>query len=210
MTARIERVLTHGTHPVDGREVELDNNVWIVGDDTEVVVIDASHQPQVIADAIGGRRVVGILLTHGHRDHIGGAPELERLTGGPVWLHPADAELWEAAHPEIPVPTAGLPAHQTVTVAGTHLEVRHTPGHTPGASVVVASELGAVFTGDTLFEGGPGATRWEYSSFPQIVESITENLLTLPEDTVVHTGHGPDTTIGAEAVHRQEWIDRGW
>lgn len=208
--ASIQRVLTHGSHPVDGREVELENNVWIIGDETEVVVIDASHQPQVIADAVAGRRVVGILLTHGHRDHIGGAPEISRLTGGPLWLHHADEPLWEAAHGDVPFPATALPPHQIVHVAGLELEVRHTPGHTPGASVVVAAELGAVFTGDTLFEGGPGATRWEYSSFPQIVQSITDSLLTLPPETVVHTGHGPDTTIGAEAEHRQEWLDRGW
>ena len=208
--ASIQRVLTHGTHPVDGVEIELDNNVWLIGDDAEVVIIDASHQPQVIADAVAGRRVVAILLTHGHRDHIGGAPELAALTGGPLWLHPADEPLWNVAHPSVPAPSAVLPPHQRFNVAGIELEVRHTPGHTPGASVVVAADLGAVFTGDTLFHGGPGATRWDYSSFPQIVESITENLLTLPEDTVVHTGHGSDTTIGAEAAHRQEWIDRGW
>ena len=95
-----------------------------------------------------------------------------------------------------------------VDVGALRFTVLETPGHTMGSVCLRCGDT--LFTGDTLFQGGPGATRWDYSSFPQIVESITENLLTLPEDTVVHTGHGPDTTIGAEAAHRQEWIDRGW
>ena len=85
----------------------------------------------------------------------------------------------------------------------------HTPGHTFGACCFYAPDLGAVFTGDTLFQGGPGATGRSFSDFPTIVESIRDKLLTLPPETVVHTGHGDDTTIGAEQPHLQEWIARG-
>ena len=90
------------------------------------------------------------------------------------------------------------------------LEAVELRGHTPGSTVFVAPELGAVFSGDTLFEGGPGTTRWDYSDFSRIVESIRTRLLTLPPETVVNTGHGPSTTIGAEAPHLDEWIARGW
>ena len=85
----------------------------------------------------------------------------------------------------------------------------HTPGHAPGAVCLSAPDLGAVFSGDTLFSGGPGATGRSFSDFPTIVASISGRLLTLPAATVVHTGHGDDTTIGAEAPHLQEWLDRG-
>lgn len=95
-------------------------------------------------------------------------------------------------------------------VAGVELEVRHTPGHTPGSCCLVAETLGCVFSGDTLFDGGPGATRWPYSDFDRIIDSITDRLLSLPDDTAVHTGHGPSTSIGAERPARADWIARGW
>ena len=88
------------------------------------------------------------------------------------------------------------------------VEVLETPGHTPGATCFVTD--GVVFTGDTLFEGGPGATRWDYSDFDRIIASIRERLFILPDDTVVNTGHGPSTTIGKERPHLDEWIARGW
>ena len=145
MTANpIHRVVTHGTFELDGGSWEVDNNIWIVGDDSDVVVFDAAHTAVPIVDAIAGRNVVAVVCTHAHNDHI-----------------------------------------------------------------TVAPELGAVFSGDTLFRGGPGATGRSYSDFPTIIRSIKERLLTLPPETVVHTGHGDSTTIGAEAPHLQEWIDRG-
>lgn len=85
----------------------------------------------------------------------------------------------------------------------------HTPGHAPGAVCLHAPRLSALFSGDTLFSGGPGATGRSYSDFPTIIRSISQRLLTLPQDTVVHTGHGDTTTIGAEAPHLKEWIERG-
>ena len=94
-------------------------------------------------------------------------------------------------------------------VGDVSLEVLHTPGHSPGACCFYAPSLGVLFSGDTLFNGGPGATGRSYSSFPTIIASITDRLLTLPEETIVLTGHGDPTTIGAEKPHRQEWIDRG-
>jgi glyoxylase-like metal-dependent hydrolase (beta-lactamase superfamily II) len=112
-------------------------------------------------------------------------------------LHPADLILWQLTHPDRE-PTGELADGQTISVAGTDLHVLHTPGHAPGAVCLYAPDLGMVFTGDTLFNGGPGATGRSYSDFDTIVASIKAKLLTLPPDTVVHTGHGEDTTIAAE------------
>jgi glyoxylase-like metal-dependent hydrolase (beta-lactamase superfamily II) len=96
-----------------------------------------------------------------------------------------------------------------VEVAGAALRVLHTPGHAPGAVCLHAPQLGVVFSGDTLFQGGPGATGRSFSDFPTIIASIRDRLLTLPAATVVHPGHGADTTIGAEVPHLSEWITRG-
>ncbi len=95
-------------------------------------------------------------------------------------------------------------------VAGIGLRVLHTPGHAPGAVCLYAPELGALFSGDTLFAGGPGATGRSYSDFGTIIGSIGDRLLTLPGETVVHTGHGETTTVESEAPHLEEWAARGW
>ena len=208
MAARIEKVVTSGQFCLDGGCWDVDNNVWLVGDDREVLVIDAPHDAPAILAAIGDRTVVAIVLTHGHNDHINAAVELGRATGAPVWFPPADRMLWDAEHDDA-VPDRELLPGTTFEVAGTTLTAVATPGHSPGSTCLVASDLGIVFTGDTLFNGGPGATGRSYSDFGTIIESIREHLLTLPADTVVHTGHGDDTSIGAEAPHLDAWIARG-
>ncbi|MEV0848332.1 MBL fold metallo-hydrolase [Streptomyces sp. NPDC049954] len=208
MAARIDHLVTSGTFSLDGGTWEVDNNVWLVGDDEEVIVIDAAHDAEAIAEKVAGRRVTAIVCTHAHDDHVGAAPALADLTGASVLLHPADTELWKLTHPGL-VPDGPLADGQRISVGGTGLTVLHTPGHAPGAVCLYAPDLGTVFTGDTLFAGGPGATGRSFSDFPTIVDSIREKLLTLPADTVVRTGHGDSTTIGAEAGHVQEWIDRG-
>ena len=169
----------------------------MVGDDDECVVIDAPHDVRAILDTVGSRRIVAIVLTHAHDDHVRVAPELARQTDAPVLLHPADEVLWKLVHPGEPMPTP-LADGDEIQVAGEILRVLHTPGHSPGAVCLYAPALGCVFTGDTLFQGGPGATGRSYSDRPTIERSIRERLLTLPPDTVVHTGHGGDTTVRAE------------
>ncbi len=129
-------------------------------------------------------------------------------TGAPILLHPDDLPLWKQTHPDR-MPDGELADGRVLTVAGVELTVLHTPGHAPGAVCLHAPALAALFSGDTLFAGGPGATGRSYSHFPTIIDSIRERLLTLPGDTVVHTGHGGTTTIAAEAPHLQEWLDRG-
>ncbi|MFD8303595.1 MBL fold metallo-hydrolase [Streptomyces sp. NPDC059690] len=209
MAARIEHLVTSGTFSLDGGTWDVDNNVWLVGDDHEVLVIDAAHDADAILAAVGERRLTAIVCTHAHNDHIDAAPELAARTGAPVLLHPDDLPLWKQTHPDRS-PDAELADGQVLAVAGIELTVLHTPGHAPGAVCLHVPALGALFSGDTLFAGGPGATGRSYSHFPTIVESIRERLLTLPGDTVVHTGHGETTTVGAEAPHLQEWIDRGF
>jgi glyoxylase-like metal-dependent hydrolase (beta-lactamase superfamily II) len=205
---RIEKVVTSGTFNLDGGSWVVDNNVWIVGDDDEVVVLDAPHDAGAIADAIDDRTVAAIVCTHAHDDHINEAANLASLTDAPVHLHPDDLPLWEQTHPHL-APDETLTEGQRIRVAGLTLHVMHTPGHSPGSVCLYVPELGAVFTGDTLFAGGPGATGRSYSDFPTIIASIRDRLLDLPADTAVHTGHGDDTTIGAEAPHLDEWIARG-
>jgi glyoxylase-like metal-dependent hydrolase (beta-lactamase superfamily II) len=208
MTARIDHLVTSGTFSLDGGTWDVDNNVWIVGDDTEAVVIDAAHDAEAILAALGGRTLRAIICTHAHNDHIDAAPALAAATGAPVLLHADDLELWKQTHPDR-APDGELTDGQRLSVAGTELRVVHTPGHAPGAVCLYAPELATVFTGDTLFQGGPGATGRSYSHFPTIIDSIRDRLLTLPPDTAVRTGHGDPTTIGAEAPHLEEWIGRG-
>jgi glyoxylase-like metal-dependent hydrolase (beta-lactamase superfamily II) len=198
MPVRIDRVVTSGTFSLDGQDFDVDNNIWLIGDDDEVLVIDAAHDHLPIVEAVAGRRAVAVLCTHGHNDHINAAAALADSLQAPIWIHPADEMLWNVVYPDRAV-DAVLTDGQVVEVGGTNLTVLHTPGHSPGGCSIYAPDLGVLFSGDTLFNGGPGATGRSFSDRPTILRSIADHLLTLPAETVVHTGHGDDTTIGAES-----------
>jgi len=204
---RIEKVVTSGQFCLDGGCWDVDNNIWLIGDDQQVVVVDAAHTAAPIAEAVGDRDVVAVVCTHAHNDHITVAPELAERFGAPLLLHPDDDVLWQQTHPGVEY--TPLADGQRIAVGDLEIQVLHTPGHSPGSVCLYVPALGLVCSGDTLFSGGPGATGRSYSDFPTIVESIRSRLLTLPAETVVHTGHGDDTRVGAEAPHLQEWIDRG-
>ena len=219
MTFTIDLVTTSGIFSIDGEDFEVENNVWILGDDHEVVVIDAAHTAEPIAQAIGDRRLSAIVCTHGHNDHINAADDLSRrFAAAPILLHPADEMLWSMVYPDRR-PDGALEHGGEVHVAGRALRTIHTPGHSPGGcclylpasadndpTVVTGSH---VFAGDTLFKGGPGATGRSFSDFPTIIDSIRRELFALPAETVVHTGHGDRTSITDEAPHLDEWIARG-
>ena len=204
---RIEQLTTSGVFSLDGQDFDVDNNVWLVGDDAEVIVVDAAHEAASILAAVGDRRLTAIVCTHAHNDHINAAEAVAAATGAPILVHPDDRMLWDVVYPDAaPQPLAD---GQEITVAGTTMTVLHTPGHSPGSVCFWVPALGAVFTGDTLFAGGPGATGRSFSDFPTIIDSVSHRLLNLPAETVVHTGHGDDTTIGAEAPQLDDWVVRG-
>ncbi|NDK32942.1 MBL fold metallo-hydrolase [Nesterenkonia haasae] len=200
MNARIEHLETSGTFSLDGGTWDVDNNVWIVGDDHEVIVIDPAHNVDAVVSAVNGRNVAAILLTHGHDDHIRQVLDVKEKMGGSIHLNPEDRMLWNQVHQDS-APDVEIADGDTFSVAGATLRAIHTPGHSPGSTCFYSEDLGespVLFSGDTLFQGGPGATGRSYSSFDTIVESIRTQLLELPADTLVNTGHGPSTTIGEE------------
>lgn len=196
MTTR-ELVTIDGVFSLDGQDFDVTNNVWLLGDDSEVVIIDAPHDHEPIVQAVGDRTVVAIICTHGHNDHVNAAVALSDVVQAPIWLHPDDRMLWDVVHPDRE-PDGDLSDGMGLDVAGTTLTVRHAPGHSPGSCLLVDAAGGQVFSGDTLFAGGPGATGRSFSDRPTILRSIRDRVLDLPDDTLVHTGHGDSTTVGDE------------
>lgn len=196
---RIDHLVTSGIFSLDGGCWHVDNNVWLIGDDEECVVLDAPHDAGAIVNAVGDRHLTAILCTHAHDDHVNAVLGVAAATGAGIWLHPADRELWDRTHPDRAPDHEIEPGQQFTIGSGdgaVTLAALHTPGHTWGSVSFHAPALNTVFTGDTLFQGGPGATGRSFSDFSTIIDSITTQLLGLPPHTVVRTGHGAATTIG--------------
>lgn len=214
MAETIDRVITSGTFSLDGGTWNVDNNVWIIGNTERVIIIDPAHDVDKISRSVAGRTVEKILLTHGHDDHIRSAKETAERFSAPVYLNPADRMLWEMVYPSWDF-DAPLAEGDTIRIGGTDLHVLETPGHSPGSVCFYAPNLswensdGVVFSGDTLFNGGPGATGRSYSDFGTIIDSIETKLLTLPSSTAVLTGHGEHTGVGLEAPELESWKKRG-
>lgn len=200
---RLDHTVTSGTFSLDGETHQVDNNVWVIGDDSECVVVDAPHDVEAVLELVAGRTVHAVLCTHAHDDHVRVAPELADRTGAPILLHPRDRELWDLTHPDR-APDGELHDGQHIDVAGTELEVIATPGHAPGAVCFWWPERRTLFSGDTLFQGGPGATGRSFSDRSVLEESIRSRLFPLGDDVVVKTGHGDDTTLGEE--RRGDWV----
>lgn len=185
-------------------------NCYLVIDEAAnaCAVIDPGEQAGLILHKLraSGATPVGIWLTHAHIDHVLGVPELAAETGAPVYLHPDDRELYDAVPDQaswfgltaepLPPPDRELAAGERLTVGGLGFTVRHAPGHSPGH--VVFAGHGAVFGGDVLFQGSIGRTDLPGGDFDTLIGSIERELLVLPDSTIVYTGHGPATTVGAE------------
>jgi glyoxylase-like metal-dependent hydrolase (beta-lactamase superfamily II) len=198
------------TFDADGlrlRKVEvgtMENNIYIVSDveTGEAYVIDGGYEPDAIAEAAEGLTVRSILITHGHRDHHEQVSGLKARLGVPVAIGIDDAARLSIEPDELIVD------QQTLNFGSKSLQAIHTPGHTPGSTCFLIGNH--LFTGDTLFPGGPGNTDRDPVRFERIITSVRERLFSLPDDTIVYPGHGRDTTIGAERPHLDEWIARGW
>jgi glyoxylase-like metal-dependent hydrolase (beta-lactamase superfamily II) len=175
-----------------------DNNVYLIACDGEAVVIDAAADAQRIVAELDGANLRAILQTHNHPDHTGALGDLVALLGVPVLSHQDDP---------MPVPTQPLADGQVYKVGSAELRVLYTPGHTPGSTCFLVGDH--LFTGDTLFPGGPGNTERDPIRFAQIMESLAR-LFELPDRTRVSPGHGLDTTLGRERPYLGVWHARGW
>ncbi len=184
----------------------MDNNVYIVvcPQTKESLVIDASFDADKIAEAMAGTTPRYIILTHGDGDHIDALDALKARLNVPVGIHQADAGRLSAPADFF------IEDGQEISVGRVTLKTLHTPGHTPGSVCFYVEPAATLFSGDTLFPGGPGATHDNKDDFAQIVDGVRAKLFVLPNETAVRPGHGSDTTIGTEKPHLQEWIDRGY
>jgi glyoxylase-like metal-dependent hydrolase (beta-lactamase superfamily II) len=204
VSLHIDHVITSGIFSLDGEDFDVDNNIWLVGDDREVIIIDAAHDHRPIIESGGGRKVKAGICTHAHNDHINAAGELAEAVDAPIWLHPDDTMLWEVVYNDRRV-DAPLKDGQLIMLGGDELEILHTPGHSPGGVCVHAPSIGTVFSGDTLFNGGPGATGRSFSDRQILIDSIERQMGNLDPAVIVHTGHGDSTSIGAELPNVAKW-----
>jgi glyoxylase-like metal-dependent hydrolase (beta-lactamase superfamily II) len=183
-------------------------NAWIIGDDEEVIVIDPGSDAAGLLDAVGDREVLAVICTHGHAGHVAAALEVAERDEAPVALHPKDRSLWREAHPgedaDIAMEDGGA-----FEVADVRLEVIYAPGHTPGSVCLYCEDLGAVFTGHVMLADGPAPEDGEYPDFAEQLNAIGEYLLTLPADTRVLPGHGPETTIAMAEKRFDSWVAAG-
>jgi glyoxylase-like metal-dependent hydrolase (beta-lactamase superfamily II) len=182
----------------------FENNVFVLRSkgNGDAVIVDAANEHELLLEVSRATGVRRVLTTHGHFDHIQAVTQM-RDAGIDVGIAAEDAAM-------LPSYDFVIPDDDVIEVGDLRLHTIHTPGHTPGSTCFLLEGHPIVFSGDTLFPGGPGNTSFENASFDQIIQSIDRRLFTLPGDTLVLPGHGLDTTIASEAPHLDEWIARGW
>ena len=182
----------------------FENNVFVVRSKRtgEAVIVDAANEHELLLDVARATGVHRVLTTHGHWDHIQAVTAM-RDAGIDVGIAEADAEM-------LPSYDFIIADDEVIEVGDLRLRTIHNPGHTPGSTSFLLEGHPVLFTGDTLFPGGPGNTKTPEGDFPLILQSIDRRLFTLPADLLVFPGHGLDTTVGSERPHLQEWADRGW
>jgi glyoxylase-like metal-dependent hydrolase (beta-lactamase superfamily II) len=182
----------------------FENNVFVLRDKGtgEAAIIDAANEHELLLEVSKATGVRRVLTTHGHWDHIQAVTAV-RDAGIDVGIAAEDADM-------LPAYDFTIPDDDTIAVGDLRLRTIHTPGHTAGSTCFLLEGHPVIFSGDTLFPGGPGNTGLPGGNFDQIIESIDRRLFTLPADLLVLPGHGLDTTIGDEQPHLKEWIDRGW
>lgn len=209
---RIDRVITSATVAMVGTTHEVMTNVWLVGNDDQVLVIDAAHDAERIQGMIGGREVSAIACTHAHPNHINAARTLSAAVGAPVLLHPDDFELWHLTYPDR-APDGELVHGGLVRVANLNIRVLATPGHTPGSVCLYAPALDTVFAGDTLLASGHHSSCGAGPSsvdlpadLARLASSVQDYLLRLPAQTRVLPGHGPGTTVRAAERRLGDWM----
>jgi glyoxylase-like metal-dependent hydrolase (beta-lactamase superfamily II) len=199
MDARIDRVEPKGRNGC---------NTWLVGDDTEVIVVDPGDDADAVLAAASGREILAVVCTHGHQAHVAAALAVAGRDEAPVALHPRDLLAWREAHsgqdPDIEMEEGGV-----FEVADVALEVIHTPGHSPGSVSFYCEDLGAVLTGDALLADGPAPHEGDFPDFPRQLSAIGGALLTLPEETRVLPGHGDETTIAEAGKRFDSWASAG-
>ncbi|MEW6568104.1 MAG: MBL fold metallo-hydrolase [Chloroflexota bacterium] len=201
----------------------VETNAYLVADSTEgtAVAIDPAWDGHILVNEARRRgwRIVSIWLTHAHFDHLGGAAAVAEAFNAPVALHPDDQSLWRFnggaalfGFPHFdpgPEPTISLTHGMKLWIGRHELEVRHTPGHTPGHVVFVASASRLVFCGDLIFYNGVGRTDLPGGNWETLQRSIEQHILTLPDDTRLLSGHGPETTVGHER-RTNPFLNAGW
>ena len=210
MEARVERVWAPrvDAEAAGGPARAGELNVWLIGDDDEVIVIDPGQDAAGILEQIGEREILAVICTHGHAAHVAAAVEIAERDEAPVALHRSDRMEWRTTHPgqdpEIEMADGGR-----FDVADVQLEVIGTPGHTPGSVSLHCEALGVVFTGDALAASGPVPHEGIFADFPGQLNAIGERLLDLPRATRVLPGHGEETTVGDATKRFDGWVAAG-
>lgn len=183
-------------------------NTWIIGDDEEVIVVDPGREAEPVLAAVGDREVVAVICTHGHAGHVAAAVDVAARDEAPVAMHPKDRVYWREAHPDDD-PEIEMEEGGVFEVADVALEVIHAPGHTPGSVCLYSEDLQAVFVGDVLSAAGPVPHDNDFPDFPRQLSSIGEEVLTLPGQTRVLTGHGDELTVTAAEKRFDSWVTAG-